>query len=658
MGIGGFCRVLADTGQARTIGAVIHQNFVSDTSFFHKNGELLNREKAFWLKFIIRNNSPYDTTLRFFAGWHDYLYFYSRDNHDGRYYLTQAAGMMQDRTATVKRWEHFIFPIVLPANTTSTFYLKIINRFYREGPVMPTLFDNPGYNSYRLQEIRNGDPYILVLFMCLGMLLILGCFMMICYLQIPDKAYLYYALYAFGLWFYFCLGAEDRPYQIAFFNYFPSLKYFWWDATALPFSFYFVYILFTRSFLDTRHTLPALDKVLKYAAWLFALVVIINLILSFKGEYYLASIIQRIIFVASLVPLAIFYTMLFRKTANPLFGYYLAGSLSLLLCRMVAFAIFTLNDTGFIKWPGSFFPTHYLILTGTSVELLFFAAGLNYKNKLLQQEKTQAQEQLIRQLNKNKELQRRMNEDLEELVREQTTEILNKNKELETQRQIQMETEFNKRLTEIELKAIRAQINPHFIFNCLNSIQLFIMKQDFDSAQKYLADFSLLIRKTLDLSRLNFVSLNDEISYLNTYLSLEKMRFENKMEYTVSLDGGLQPAESELPSMLLQPYVENAVKHGMNNPRYEKGKLSLFFKEENNILTCLIEDNGIGIEKSKELKTNYFKLHQSSGMSLSNNRAELINKMFNTEIRIAVTDKESAGYDESGTIVQITIPQL
>jgi len=221
-----------------------------------------------------------------------------------------------------------------------------------------------------------------------------------------------------------------------------------------------------------------------------------------------------------------------------------------------------------------------------------------------------------------------------------------------------LETEYDKKLTEIELKAIRAQINPHFIFNCLNSIQLFVMQRDFEYAQKYLSDFSYLIRKTLDFSRRNFISLADEIAYLNTYLGLEKMRFEHKMEYEIYIDPVIATAELEVPAMLLQPYVENAVKYGMTNSNYPIGKLLIQFNQiAPDMLECLIEDNGIGIIRSKTLRT-LPKHHQSSGMEISFNRAELLNKMYNTGIHIDIIDKSENNNSESGTIVRILIPQL
>jgi LytS/YehU family sensor histidine kinase len=184
------------------------------------------------------------------------------------------------------------------------------------------------------------------------------------------------------------------------------------------------------------------------------------------------------------------------------------------------------------------------------------------------------------------------------------------------------------------------------------------MQHDYSLAQQYLSDFSMLIRKTLEMSRLNFVSLDDEISYLDTYLRLEKMRFENKMDFEIAVGPEVVPGEAEIPSMLLQPYIENAVKHGINNNNPgNKGLLKVCFEEVEDDLICTIEDNGIGIRRSRELGMDSFRKHLTAGMELSMNRAELINKMFNTAIRIEITDKEERTPGDSGTIVKITIPQ-
>jgi len=435
------------------------------------------------------------------------------------------------------------------------------------------------------------------------------------------------------------------------------LKYFW-DTSALLFCLYLMYVLFGRAFLNLKELFPILDKAFAIAAWIFGGLVIADLILLFLGNYYASNILYVTVYFATLIPFIVVFFILYRKKENPLVRFFLAGSIFLFLAQLVTHFFTVLNELGVTHLPPALSP-EYLLLIGIVAQLLFFAIGLNYKNKLIHIRNAHAQERLIRELNKNRDLQKQLNEELELQVREQTFEILKKNKELEKQRQVHLESDYNRRLTEIELRAIRAQINPHFIFNCMNSIQLFVMQRDFDSAQKYLTDFSLLIRKTLDMSKLNFVSLTEEINYLSTYLSLEKMRFETRMDFEIHVDPDLVPNEAEVPSMLLQPYVENAVKHGINHQQNGKGRLILSFQLREENLVCIIEDNGIGIRRSREMKQDTSgPVHISSGMDLSSNRADLLNKMFNTSIRIQVIDKQELDPPESGTLVTITIPQL
>jgi sensor histidine kinase YesM len=129
-----------------------------------------------------------------------------------------------------------------------------------------------------------------------------------------------------------------------------------------------------------------------------------------------------------------------------------------------------------------------------------------------------------------------------------------------------------KKLSELEMQALKAQINPHFVFNCLNSIKGFIYDKDFGQADKYLDRFSELLRSTLDNSTSSIISLETEISYLDNYLQLEKLRFDDKFDYFVQVEDGVDKKNSYVPAMLLQPYVENAIRHGIRHLQGKKGK--------------------------------------------------------------------------------------
>lgn len=643
-------QVFRGSPDIETPAGIPAEAFQYDTSVFHSRKKALTSVNDLWLRLNIRNTGDKTRTLYFFTGWHEQLTWFPPAPHQ-----PVATGLMIDRRG-VQRWDRSAFPVQLGPGQAGTFYLHIVNNFYRENNFMPVLFDEVGYAEFRQQQTDGYKREVLVIQVLIGMLLVLLSITIINYIQLPDRSSLYFAAYLLGLIVYFTLRLETKPYQLSFFHFCPMFKYYW-DTPAMMFCFYLMYMLFGNVFLSLRERYPLMEKIYRYGAMATASLIVISITLIALGNYQVPALIYTWMYYITLLPLGIsFIAMARRSRHHPLIRFFLFGSICLYVLSIYAFITNT-EPVSFTPLPELVAPYNILVL-GVLLHVLFFAAGLSYRNKLVHQEKTKTQEMLIKQLNKNKDLQRKLNVQLEELVKEQTTEILRKKMELEEQRKLQLDIEYSKKLAEIELKAIRAQINPHFIFNCLNSIQLFVMQRDFEHAQKYLSDFSYLIRKTLDFSRRNFISLADEITYLNTYLGLEKMRFEHKMSYEITVDPVIATAELEVPAMLLQPYVENAVKHGMNNDDRACGLLTIIFRmTAPDMLECVIEDNGIGIERSKALRT-LPSHHQSSGMEISLNRAELLNKMYNTDIQIEIIDKSGKQASDSGTIIKILIPQL
>ncbi len=207
-----------------------------------------------------------------------------------------------------------------------------------------------------------------------------------------------------------------------------------------------------------------------------------------------------------------------------------------------------------------------------------------------------------------------------------------------------------KKMAELEMQALKAQINPHFVFNCLNSIKGFIYDTNYIQADKYLDKFSELLRSTMDNADAAIISLEEEIKYLDTYLQLEKLRFGDKFDY--SIRGGLNIDTSKIfvPAMLLQPYVENAIRHGVRFLENKKGEIKILAEKENDFLVCKIDDNGIGREKAAQLKSNMHTEYQSRGMQLSRRRAELY------EIGLEIIDKKDNEGNATGTTIIISIP--
>jgi ligand-binding sensor domain-containing protein len=212
----------------------------------------------------------------------------------------------------------------------------------------------------------------------------------------------------------------------------------------------------------------------------------------------------------------------------------------------------------------------------------------------------------------------------------------------------------NRLIADTELRALRAQMNPHFVFNCLNSIQAFILKNDPDTAHKYLSKFSRLMRNVLDNSKYKVISLEAELATLRLYVELESLRFSNKFSYHFEIDPRLD-MQTEIPSMLIQPYVENAIWHGLMH-KDRPGNLWVRLKAGDRLIACEIEDDGVGRKKAMEYKeARKEPVHNSTGMVVTRERLEILNYLNKSNARIVITDLEQNGA-ATGTRVQIQIP--
>jgi tetratricopeptide (TPR) repeat protein len=209
------------------------------------------------------------------------------------------------------------------------------------------------------------------------------------------------------------------------------------------------------------------------------------------------------------------------------------------------------------------------------------------------------------------------------------------------------------KMAELELQSLRAQLNPHFMFNSLNAIQELILKEDNDNSHLYLSRFSELLRLLLDNANQPFVSLRKEISLLDLYLSLENLRIPD-LKYSIEVDPLIDSNKVTIPNMMLQPYIENAIWHGLSHKKGEKNVSIRISKNENGIL-CEVEDNGVGRKIATELKSLYRKEHRSKGMELLSKRFTLLSREYGSDIRTTVEDLHDNG-TATGTKVAITVP--
>lgn len=215
---------------------------------------------------------------------------------------------------------------------------------------------------------------------------------------------------------------------------------------------------------------------------------------------------------------------------------------------------------------------------------------------------------------------------------------------------------FQQQIAEMEMKALRAQMNPHFIFNSLNSIQRYILKNEQLEASQYLTKFSRLIRLILDHSDQGSIPLQSEIELIRLYIEMESLRFDNKFDYEINIDKNLDNTTFYTPSMLLQPYIENAIWHGLLH-KSTRGKLLLdIVTDASGNLTVMIDDDGIGRKAAGELKSKQLLTKKSYGMQISKDRIDIINRLHGVAATCTVIDKKDAYGNATGTTVILVIP--
>lgn len=315
--------------------------------------------------------------------------------------------------------------------------------------------------------------------------------------------------------------------------------------------------------------------------------------------------------------------------------YFTSGSLLYILLAMMAFV--SSYKAGFNPVPHIFEPMDYFYMA-IIIECLVFSYGLGHKIRLLYFHEIEIQNELDSAQNK---IQQQLLEKID--IQQKENQILIEQKQKQ---------ELITKVAYLQQKVLRSQINSHFIFNVLNSIKLFILENDSQKASLYLGKFVNFIRKVLDESLTEVSNLQEELETLELYLSIEKMRFENKFKYKIDITNDINLTQYPFPPLLLQPFVENALWHGIMQIEKD-GILLVKVQSDNDNITVEVDDNGIGYNNS--IKKN--KEHTSHGLRIVNERIEQYNLNGNYQIEYEITDKSEIGKGP-GTHVLISLNKI
>ena len=425
-----------------------------------------------------------------------------------------------------------------------------------------------------------------------GGLFVLFIYHFLIFFQNKSKMYLYYSLYLLALTIYLIQPVVSDKFD-GFYNY---INY------AIQFLAYAAYVAFARELLDTRAYLIKWDKYLEIGTNVLLLLAGVFIVIQlFLGEAFQTKAFIMVVPFLTIAALLAYYKIV--KTINDSSSYiFVAGSLIYVLLANISFVeVFTGPE--FFTSLG--IEPMFFVYLGAILQCIIFSVIIGFILKRIQDKSKNAEVRLALKL---------------------------------------------KEMEELKMTALQSQMNPHFLFNSLNSINNFVIKSEVEKASDYITKFSKLIRVILNSSSSPTTTLSEELSILALYVKLEQMRVSGGFEYIVTVDESLDLDSIKVPTLFLQPFIENSIWHGIMKVEGEKF-IELTIKEENENVICTILDNGIGINKNKKV-THISERRKFLGAEATENRIRMLHQNKGVEIET----KDISNETTTGTKVTITFP--
>ena len=461
------------------------------------------------------------------------------------------------------------------------------------------------------------------------------------YIQNPKREYLIYISYVLCLFIYLIRRGSlfyIKTFSIYEFGILNQLAF----NESIQVLFHALYLLFALEFLNAKKDYPIFYKWGKILFWILIIyipVLIFSISMEWSGSHL--SFLFEQFFMTLMVPIGLIYFFFKRKDNLPVF--IVVGSVMFSVGAVLALLLLNLN---YMK-------------AGSIIEMFFFSLGLGYKIKQSEKQKLSIQQNLVEQLKVNDALQRKNNEELKKEVEKRSQQIIAQELTLAQEKKKRMEITLNREIDRVKMIALRTQMNPHFLFNSLNSIRALIIHKQNDEAYKYLTKFSRMIRNILDSSEKELISLKEEIEVLKLYVSLEQMRFSDGFDFHLEVDESIDTESMAIPPLILQPFIENAILHGLALKEGEKHIRLSIRKSKDNKIRCILDDNGVGREYHKNLKKKKITDHNSMAISLTYRRLDILSQDIPSKSKpIKLTDLYDDNNQAQGTRVDINIPLI
>ncbi len=590
-----------------------------------------------WLKFTVQNKSVFDTVDLSINTVHYFTKLYTakkligvsgayEENPNDQYYLTSA-------------FDRGRLPIILPPNSTITYWFRTEDR---QSQLIPPQILLETKVSGMTEDLKDGFAarYLFLLLAGItGCFFFIGLFAAYNYYLYRHVSFIWYISYTIAAFF---SGLHWMDIRLGMHIFSPLLH----DIIFSVFIYLIpvLYSFFVGSMLQLNIHFKKEWIIVKFLVFVCIIQMTLQL-LEVRFGWFPFNLNYYGIFLTpfSIILLNIFLLILTFKSKDPVKWFLFSGIISLLVlwCMPLLNLYTPPTNINYELFLIINFPIVFLLL-GLFIETSCFSFALTYRSKLVWLEKNT--------------LQQNYNLKLQTALQQRTIELEEQNKLVEAQKIKQVQTEFEHKIAQTEMIALRAQMNPHFIFNCLNSIKLYTLENDSQTASEYLTKFSQLIRLVLENSRSEKVTLQKELETLKLYIELEAMRFKNKVHYKINVVPHIDQQYVEIPPLLLQPYVENAIWHGLMH-KSEGGSITIDISQpEEFLLHIEISDDGIGRDLAKEHKSKSATRQKSFGLKMTAERLEAINYIYQTKTEVKIINLKDTNGNASGTKVIIEIP--
>jgi sensor histidine kinase YesM len=473
------------------------------------------------------------------------------------------------------------------------------------------------FDKYPLIDVLENSNYNGLGWAVTSVLFYLSLYHFVLFVKSMEKFYLFYSLYALVNAINLIKrvkGVFVESINTEFPEFFIHLNFPFQFASYLIFSFFLIEIL------NFRKHFPKFTSFFSYYALTTSLIFGVLILGRYLWDGYdMMRGYYIMVFMPSTLIFLIYGIYLTIKTGEKVRYFILVGYLTLGFCGFILAYLTFGKDVSFTN------KYYYIYYLAVLVENFLYTYALAIKQREVYEEKFEIQKELVEKLQENEELREKLNENLKSELKLKESQISFLEADAEEQRVAKLSADYERQITLLHLQSLRSQMNPHFIFNALNSIKVFLIESDKENAVLYLNKFAKLIRMVLESSREFKISLGEELDIAKLYLSLEAIRFEEGLDFSFDIERGISLRDITVPPLVFQPFLENAVWHGLMS---KKGSKSIFFRifNKGEDVVVSIRDNGIGRMESLKKKSTQTIQKQSIGISLSADRLKFFNE--------------------------------